>query len=172
MIILDSFMILCHSQRLTIYLVVLLVLIDFEKAFDSISWSLIYRVLSYFVFGDNIIEWVRILKTNFKASILQSGFLSQQFEIQRRCTQRDPVAPFLFILCAETFAILIKQNKGIKSIFVYDKEHKLYQYADETSLILDGSSSSLFYAFDTLELFSKISGPLVNSSKTKIIWFG
>ena len=150
----------------------LLVLIDFEKAFNSISWSFIYKVLSYFGFGNNIIKWVKILNTNFKASILQSGFLSQQFEIQRGCRQGDPVAPYLFILCAEILAILIKQNKDIKGIFVYDKEHKLSQYADDTSLILDGSASSLFNALDTLELFSNISGLLVNSSKTKIIWFG
>ena len=129
-------------------------------------------ILSYFGFGNNIIKWVKILNTNFKASILQSGFLSQQFEIQRGCRQGDPVAPYLFILCAEILAILIKQNKDIKGIFVYDKEHKLSQYADDTSLILDGSASSLFNALDTLELFSNISGLLVNSSKTKIIWFG
>lgn len=31
----------------------LLVLIDFEKASDSISWSFIYKVLIYFGFGKN-----------------------------------------------------------------------------------------------------------------------
>ena len=45
---------------------------------------------------------------------------------------------------------------------------KLSQYEDDTSLILDSSDSSLFYALDTLELFSKIPGLLFNSSKTKI----
>jgi hypothetical protein len=30
----------------------LLVLIDFEKAFDSISWEFIYKVLNYFGFED------------------------------------------------------------------------------------------------------------------------
>lgn len=150
----------------------LLMLIDFEKAFDSVSWSFLYKVLHFFGFGNNIIKWVKILNTNFKASILQSGFLSQQFEIQRGCRQGDPVAPYLFILCAEILAILIKQNKDIRGIFVYDREHKISQYADDTSLILDGSASSLFNALETLELFSKISGLQVNSSKTKIVWFG
>jgi hypothetical protein len=42
-----------------------------------------YRVLNYFGFGDNIITWVKILNTNIKASVLQSGFLSEQFDIQR-----------------------------------------------------------------------------------------
>lgn len=96
----------------------LLMLIDFEKAFDSISWSFIYKVLLVFGFGNHIIKWVKILNTNFKAAILQSGFLSQQFEIQRGCRQGDPVAPYLFILCAEILAILIKQNKDIRGIFV------------------------------------------------------
>lgn len=150
----------------------LLMLIDFEKAFDSVSWSFLYKVLHFFGFGNNIIKWVKILNTNFKASILQSGFLSQQFEIQRGCRQGDPVAPYLFILCAEILAILIKQNKDIRGIFVYDREHEISQYADDTSLILDGSASSLFYALETLELFSKISGLQINSSKTKIVWFG
>lgn len=149
----------------------LLMLIDFEKAFDSISWSFIYKVLLFFGFGNHIIKWVKILNTNVKAAILQSGFLSQQFEIQRGCRQGDPVAPYLFILCAEILAILIKQNKDIRGICVYDREHKISQYADDTSLILDGSASSLFNALETLELFSKISGLKVNSSKTKIIRF-
>lgn len=32
----------------------LLMLIDFEKAFDSILWSLIYKVLDFFGFGQYI----------------------------------------------------------------------------------------------------------------------
>ena len=41
----------------------------------------------------------------------------------------------------------------------------------DTSLIIDGSASFLFNALETLELFSKISGLLFHSSKSKIIWF-
>ena len=150
----------------------LLVLIDFEKAFDSISWSFIYKVLEYFGFGKKFIEWIRILNTNIKASILQCGYLSEQINIERGCRQGDPIAPYLFLLCAEILAILIKQNKDIKGIVVNEKEHKLSQYADDTSLALDGSPKSLFAALDTLDFFSQFSGLKINSSKTKIIWIG
>lgn len=34
---------------------------------------------------------------NFKATIIQSGYLWKQFDIQRSCKQRDPVAPYLSI---------------------------------------------------------------------------
>ena len=150
----------------------LLVLIDFEKAFDSISWSFIYKALQFFGFGEYIIEWVKILNTNFKASVLQSGYLSNQFNIERGCRQGDPVAPYLFILCAEILAILIKQNKDIKGITIGNKEHKISQYADDTSLALDGTPKSLFSALETLDFFYKLTGLKVNSSKTKIVWIG
>lgn len=124
----------------------LLVLIDFEKAFDSMSWSFIYKVLNYFGFGEYIIQWIKILNTNFRACILQSGFLSEQYDIQRDCRQRDAVAPYLFIIYAEIRSILIKQNNDIKGIFVHNKEHKISQYTDDTLLVLDGSPKSLFEA--------------------------
>ncbi len=107
------------------YIPGLLMLIDLEKAFDSISWSFIYKVLEFFGFGKYIIDWVKILNTNFKSAILQSGYLLDQFSIQRGCRQGDPVAPYLFILCAEILSILIKQNKEIKGIIINNKEYKL-----------------------------------------------
>lgn len=135
---------------------------------DSVSLSFIYKALEYFGFGNNIINWIKILNKDFKASVLQCGFLSEQFKIQRGCRQGDTVAPYLFLICADILAILIKQNFEI----VNGNEHKISQYADDTSLILDGSPMSLFTALDTLEFFSHISGLKINSSKTKIVRIG
>lgn len=90
-----------------------------------------------------IISWVKILNTNFKAAILQCGYLSDQFDIQRGCRQGDPFVPYLFLLCARILAILIKQNTNIRGIVVSGKEHKITQYTDDTTLTLDGSPESV-----------------------------
>ena len=34
-------------------------------------WSFIYKVLEFFGFGEYIIEWIKILNTNFRTSILK-----------------------------------------------------------------------------------------------------
>ena len=57
----------------------LLMLIDFEKAFDSLSWKFLYKVLEYFGFGESIIKWVRLFNNKIQASVIQCGFLSNFF---------------------------------------------------------------------------------------------
>ena len=69
-------------------------------------------------------------------------------------------------------AILIKKNENIKGIKVGNKEFVISQYADDTSLILDGTEISLKYALLTLKFYAKISGLGVNMDKTSVIWIG
>ena len=49
---------------------------------------------------------------------------------------------------------------------------KVSQYADDTTLILNGSEKSLTDALRDLELFSTISGLKLNNKKTEALWIG
>jgi hypothetical protein len=51
-------------------------------------------------------------------------------------------------------------------------EHEISQFADDTSVILDGSEESLNETLLELEWFKKISGLKINFSKTQVIWIG
>ena len=42
----------------------MLVLINFEKAFDSLSWSFIYKTLRCLGFGQSFINWINPFATN------------------------------------------------------------------------------------------------------------
>ena len=47
----------------------LIATINFEKAFDSLSWSFLFKILEKFNFGQSFIKWVRIFYTNISSSL-------------------------------------------------------------------------------------------------------
>ena len=148
----------------------MLLSIDFEKAFDTVSWNFISDVLDYFNFGNSIKTWIGLFQKGSETCILQNGFISEAFNLRRGCRQGDPISPYLFILCAEILGKMVRKNKEIKGIFINGKEYKLSQYADDTQLILDGSEKSLKAALSLLKLYYTMSGLKINVDKT--LWIG
>jgi len=63
----------------------------------------------------------------------------------------------------------IRKRKEIAGITVNGKEIKLSQYADDTTLILDGSEQSVKEAVKLLERFGDASGLRLNSSNTEAL---
>ena len=75
----------------------LLLLIDFEKAFDSLSWSFMKKVLIAFNFGPSIIQWTSKFYKSTQKAVNQSGNLSSFFNIEGCCKQGDSISPFIYI---------------------------------------------------------------------------
>ena len=100
----------------------LLLCLDFETAFDSVNWIFMFKVLRAFGFGPDICQWISTFYKDIKSFVTVNGQLSQWFAIQRGCRQGNPISPYLFILCAEILAIMIRQNKHIKGIFIGETE--------------------------------------------------
>ena len=61
----------------------LILSIDFEKAFDTISWKFIEKTLKYFTFGPSIIKWIKIFQTAGESCIIQNGCMSDFFRLKR-----------------------------------------------------------------------------------------
>ena len=150
----------------------LLLSIDFEKAFDTVSWKFINKTLDYFNLGVSIRKWINIFQTGAESCILQNGFMSELFYLKRGCRQGDPISPYIFILCAEVLGQMIRNNESIRGIIINNKEYKISQYADDTQLLLDGSEESLRQTLRILERYYKMSGLKINVDKTKAIWIG
>jgi len=99
--------------------------------------------------------------TNIVSCVIVNGNLSDWFYIHRG---------YRFILCAEILSILIKYNDNIKGIIVDADEFLLSQYADDTSLLLDGSENSLRSTMSVSQFYANISGLKINIEKTKAVW--
>ena len=76
------------------------------------------------------------------------------------------------MLCAEILSHVIREKNDIKGIMVYDKEVKLSQYADATTIYLRGDRESLCGVMRVLDWFKKISGLAINRDKTSVIKLG
>ena len=67
----------------------MILLVDIEKAFDSVSWSVMYKSLHFFNFGPDIIRWVKTLHADAKLCVIQNGiFLS--FSILVEDVDKEP----------------------------------------------------------------------------------
>ena len=150
----------------------LMVMLDFEKAFDSVSWKYLFEILERFNFGENFIHWIKTLYSKPLICVTNNGFSTSFFPISRGIRQGCPISALLFLLVAETMAIHIRQNNDIKGIEITPKcTVKLMQYADDTTLFLK-DQRSLACLFEFLLHFGKCSGLNINKEKTVIITLG
>ena len=150
----------------------LMLLADFEKAFDTINWQYMHEVLEKYGFSVGLRKWIQVLYRDAKSCVINNGHFSTFFQLQRGCRQGDPLSPYLFILAIEPLGQDIKNDKNIKGVTIGSTEHILGQYADDTFFVLDGSPKTLKNLLTTLKLFEKASGLRLNVSKTEAVWVG
>ena len=143
----------------------IVLLIDFEKAFDTVRWSFLYKLLHYYGFGKNFRRWISILYAASESCVTNNGHLSSFFKLSRGIRQGCPISALLFILVAEVAAILIHKSKGIHGIYVNEQVINLCQLADDTTLFLS-DPLSVKTALDVFNTFYKYSGLKLNKSKT------
>ena len=99
----------------------LLLMVDFEKAFDSVSWSFIQKALEFFNFGPDIRRWIKTFYNNASTCVQVNGHYSSWFNVGRGVRQGDPLLPYLYLICAEILSTMIRGNSKIKGIKINQK---------------------------------------------------
>ena len=150
----------------------ILVAIEFEKAFDSLTLNFLLRVPHAFNFGLSFIQWIRVLYDNASSCVMNNGFTTGPCALSRGVRQGDPLSPYLFIIALETLAIKIREDDGIKSITIRDEPVKLLSlFADDMTCFIK-DSRSYTNLFVTLKIFGECSGLKTNNEKTGALALG
>ena len=146
--------------------------LDIEAAFDSVSWSFVRDVMEVRNFPQNVIEWFNTLYLGSSSRILYNGHLSDRINLGRSCRQGDALSCYLFILVMDVLALRIQSNKSITGIKIGDAEYKVSMYADDTVCLIEPKKQSLQELFQEIGWFAKFSGLSPNLDKTRAMWIG
>lgn len=98
-------------------------------------------------FGEKWCKWVDTCLMTAKVSVLVNGSPTQEFNMERGVKQGDLLSPFLFLIVADGFNVMIKEAIRIgvfKGINVGQEEVELshLQYADDTIIFGEWSMSN------------------------------
>ena len=88
-----------------------LLFLDFQKAFDNLECSFIWKALSHYGFGPSIMSWFDTLYHETESCVTNNGWSSMFFKLERGVRQECPLSPYLFILVVELLVTAIRKNK-------------------------------------------------------------
>ena len=147
------------------------IFLDFRKAFDTIEWNYINAALKLFNFGPDLLNWFAILYHQVSSCVLNNGHASEFFPLQRGVRQGCPLSGLLFVIGIELFARALKNDNTINGINVGQKEIKISQYADDTTVFVR-DCESVTQLLKLLDEFKTNCGLEINTSKTEALWLG
>ena len=149
-----------------------LLALDYAKAFDSVSKDYLLEAFRTFGFGNQFVNWIRVLGNNVFSSINHGGWISQSFPVSCGIRQGCPFSPLAFILGV---AIRIRNSEisgiTLPSRKANNEKLKIKQLADDTTLFLHNKADMILSA-EILNSFSKFSGLKLNLQKTKSLKIG
>ena len=90
-----------------------LVRMDIQKAFDSLDQDFLLFALKNLVSGENFIHLIKVLLNKQHSCVINMGFTTRYFKLEKGARQSDPILAYLFILVSEVLFELIK-NKDDK----------------------------------------------------------
>ena len=105
--------------------------LDQEKAFDRVNRGFLQRVLERFNFGPHFRKWVGIVYADITSSVINNGWLSSSFSLERGVRQGCPLSPLLYCLVVETLGQAIRKDLSIEGIQILGsrgKQNKVSQY--------------------------------------------
>jgi hypothetical protein len=158
-----------HSKR-----EIIILKLDFTKAFDTIEHNTILLMMKHLGFSDLWIDWIERILASGSSSILLNGVPGNHFRCHRGVRQGDPLSPLLFVLAADLLQCIINKayHQGLFELPIPSYEldqFPIIQYADDTLLVLRASQRELFMLKGLLESFAQSTGLRVNYKKSGLV---
>jgi hypothetical protein len=147
--------------------------IDITKAFDTLDWNFLIKVLTAFGFNEKFCNWIKVILHSAFLSISINGKSQGYFNCSRGVRQGDPLSPLLFCLAEEvlsrSISLLVSQGRlnqitGTRNCMI--PSHSFY--ADDLLVFCKGNLSGIRAIKALFDQYALESGQVINTSKSTI----
>ena len=147
--------------------------IDITKAFDTLDWGFLLKVLSCFGFNQTFCNWIASILSSASLSISINGMQQGYFNCSRGVRQGDPPSPLLLCLAEEVL------SRGITKL-VEEGKIKLISgarntqipshcfYADDIMIYCRGNFESLQALKNLFTRYANCAGQVISARKSTI----
>lgn len=144
----------------------LVIKLDFAKAFDTVSLEGLDLVLQARGFPEQWRDWIQCMLSTSKSAVLVNGCPGPWINCKWGLRQGDPLSPYLFLLVADTLQALIKAAADeIRHPVDQMATCAVFQYGDDTLVVLKGELRAVQKLKTMLDLFAKATGLTTNYNK-------
>ncbi|RVX23043.1 LINE-1 retrotransposable element ORF2 protein [Vitis vinifera] len=147
--------------------------IDFEKAYDHVSWDFLDHVLEMKGFGSRWRKWMSGCLSSVSFAVLVNGNAKRWVKASRGLRQGDPLSPFLFTIVADVLSRMLlkaKERNVLEGFKVGRNRTRVshLQFVDDTIFFSSSREEDMMTLKNVLLVFGHISGLKVNLDKSNI----
>lgn len=144
---------------------------DIHKAFDTVSWNFLTKVMQSLGFPEKWVAWISNCVLRGSSQIIINGLLGKKILLKRGVRQGDPLSPLLFILAMDFIPRWLDKlvSNGTWQLPFQDMRPCLL-YADDSLFFIKPEIRQIQAFKIVLSLFKQISGLSVNMDKSEIIF--
>jgi len=134
-------------------------------------------ILRKYGFPPEYLNWIKVIYTDLRASLLINGYQSTIFNIERSVKQGDALSCALFVIAMDPLLRAIEKDTRIQPVTVIDKNNtirnltKTVSYADDITGIC-ANEEGINAIIELYTKFSNTSGIKLNINKTEILVLG
>nr|GEW59701.1 hypothetical protein [Tanacetum cinerariifolium] len=137
--------------------------VDIQKAYDTVDWDFLSKVLSGFGFHSRMVGWIMECVTTTSFFISINGSLYGFFKSKRGLRQGDPLFPYLFTLIMEILTLMLQRGVRNAPSFTYHRYCSKLElinlcFADDLFLFANGDVDSASVIKNALFKFKEASG--------------
>ncbi|KAJ9536532.1 hypothetical protein OSB04_un000284 [Centaurea solstitialis] len=149
--------------------------IDLRKAYDTVNWRYLIRMLHGFGFHPVFCKWIDEMLNTSSFSIALNGDTFGFFKGARGLRQGDPISPYLFTIVMEGFSIILRSCIAEAENFHYHQGCEELSithlcFADDLFVFTGGDLASIEVLKRALDRFRLFSGLEPNLSKSEVFF--